>query len=543
MQFPDLLKRQIRSRGMIRALFLPDEWFSQDIIGVEIGKYTVSACKAVKKGQITTIQKITTINIETNNEKTHEEQTVIALDQLLSPFTNGHLRICLANNQVFFKELTVPFLDDHKIKMILGYEIEASLPFPLAEATFDFIILKQDKIKKESTILVAIAKKNQISFITDLIKQTKTKLKISAITIDLLGTLNLYNNIYSKKLDHCGLLLDLGKNCITISYLWHGKPLLVRNLPYGLYALITKAMQVTHKSYQEVIEYLFRFGLDQTQDTDLKIVFEKLINDLNFTINSFRQQLSPDHKIERMLICESAIEIKHIANYLTNQINLECQILELNKLGIYKNLVIKTNLIINPNNLPCLLAILNNPDSPNFNLLPSEEITDSLLGYQIFTAGIITILILGTVYGVCFIKNQTLNQTLLRYQKEAISELKAAFGEIEARNLTSAINEAEARVNREKKIWFSFSNQNGNSVLKYLQIISNALDVDKLNLDLKKLIIKDDLITLQGSVAHDEDIAPLEHALTPIFKITSPQSTNFDIKMTLKQKDGGEIQS
>lgn len=528
---------------MIRELFLPDAWFSQEIIGIEIGKYTVSACQVAQKGQQTSVQKIMTVPIETNHEKTHEEQTIVALDQLLSNFTGDHLRVSLPNNQVFFKELTVPFLDAHKIKMILGYEIESALPFPLTEAIFDFVIIKQDKTKKESTVLVAIAQKSQVNYVLDLIEQTKTKLKISAITIDLMGTLDLYDALYANKLDQYQILLDLGKTCVTISYLWHGKPWLVRNLPYGLHSLITKIMQTTHKSYQDVIENLFRFGLEQPQDHELQVTFNKLAHDIAFTINSFRIQLPAEHKIQRVLVCESAIEIKNIANFLTNQLNLECNNLELNKLNSVKKLTIKSNVTIHQNNLPCLLATMVTTSNHHFNLLPPEVVSNNLVNYQILTTGILTILILGTVYGICFIKNQSLNKTLLQYQKETIHELENTFHEIESRSLTNAINEAETRVNREKKIWFSFSNQNGNSVLKYLQILSETLNVEKLNLDLKKIIIKDDVITLQGSVAHDEDIAPLEQALTPLFKITSPQSTNFDIKMTLKQPEGDAISS
>jgi Tfp pilus assembly PilM family ATPase len=519
---------------VIKELFLPNALFAQEIIGIEIGKYVVSACAATKKGFVTTVQKIATVNIETNNEHTHEEQVVIALKQLLGSVTGKHIRVSLPNNQIFFKEITVPFLDAHKIKMILGYEIESSLPFPLSEAIFDFVIIKQDKAKKESTVLVAIAQKNQINYVIDLINQTKTKLKISAITIDLLGTFGLYGILYAHKLDQYQMVLDLGKTCITISYLQHGQPYLVRNLPYGINSLVTKIMQTTHKSYQDVVENLFRVGLEQSQEHHLQTVFSKLAQDIAFTLNSFKLQLSANHQIGRTLVCQSALEIKNISNYLSAQTGLECDILELNKIGTHRGLILKSGVVVHPSSLPCLIATLAPAGNDNFNLLPPEQVINNLLRYQILTTIILTVLTLGAVYSMGLVRNSKLNKTLLQYQNEAVSELKSAFKDLEGTTLSNVIDQAETKVNREKKIWFSFSNQNRYSALKYLQILSSTLNVDQLNLDLKKLIIKDDVITLQGAVEHDEDIAPLEQALTPVFNITLPQSTNFDIKMTLK---------
>jgi len=526
---------------MIRALFLPDSLFTQEVIGIEIGKYHVSACQVSKKNESTKLKKIVSIAIEANNETSYDEQVVIALKQLLTHASGNQIRVTISNNQIFFKEITVPFLDYQKIKMILGYEIESALPFPLSEAIFDFIITKQDKLKSESTVLVAIAQKSQVNYITDLIKQTNTKIKLGAITADLFGMYGVYD-LWSTNApqNQTDVLLDLGKNSITITYLSHGKPLLVRNLPYGINGMVSKIMHASNKTHQDVVEKLFRIGLDQAENPEAASVFNKLGEDLVFTINSFKLQLPAELRISKLLVCQSAIEIKNITNYFSNQTTLDCILFEPNKIGLHKTLSLTPGLSIQPSNLPCLAAAITVPDNASFNLLSQNEVNQTLLRYQIITTIIITITIFGVIYGIGFVKNNALNKTLVQYKQQAIKELKRAFPEIDDSNLVSAINDAESNVNREKKLWFSFSNQTRYSNLQYLQALSSALDVKKLNLDLKKLIIKDNSMSLEGSVERNEDIFPFEQALTsiPIFKsVTTPQSTSFTIQITLKQSD------
>ena len=108
----------------------------------------------------------------------------------------------------------------------------------LNTSPLDFIITKQDLVKKESTLVVAITQKKQLDFYLNLIKQTK--FTINTITVDLVGIFSLYSLIYADRKSQYQILLELGKNSITISYLWQGQLWLVRNLPYGLNSIISK---------------------------------------------------------------------------------------------------------------------------------------------------------------------------------------------------------------------------------------------------------------------------------------------------------------
>lgn len=528
---------------MIRALFLPDKLFSQSIVGIEVGKNNVYICQATHQNSVTKIEKFVSANIDINNEKTHEEQVLNALNQALGQInikSDSQIRISLANNLVFFKELTVPFLDTQKIKMILGYEIESSLPFALADAVFDFVITKQDWVKKESTLVIAIAQKKVLDFYIDLIKKANTKAQLSTITVDLFNVFGLYSLLYQEQTKDYQILLELGKTSITISYLWQGRLWLVRNLPYGINSVISKIASTTKKSTKDVVESLFRFGFEPNDSYDPSSYFDKIIQDLVFTISSFQLQVEPNTVAPQLLIIESAIEIKNIAQILSNRLKITCHTLELNKISANNSIVVDPSVTITPNNLSCITTAIITPHNSEFNLLPSNCLDSKLLRYQIITIFSLTLVMFLTIYAIGYFKNRQLQNILVVYQEEAVKKLKKAFPTIEGKSLVSVIGDANTKVYNERKLWFSFSNKTRYSTLKYLQVLSNAIDMKKINLELNKLIINDTTMTIKGSVKEYDDLYALESALinVPIFKsVTKPQEKSFTIVITLKQSD------
>ena len=159
--------------------------------------------------------------------------------------------------------------------------------------------------------------------------------------------------------------------------------------------------------------------------------------------------------------------------------------------------------------------------------------------YQIITIIALTLSLFLAIYGLGYFKNKSLAATLAKYQKSTISALKEKFT-IDNNNLTEVLAQASNNVNRERKLWFSFSNQTRYSTLKYLQVLSNAIDIKKTNLDIQKLIINDHNMTIKGSAQEYEDLYAFERALIdiPIFKsVTKPQERNFTINITLRQSD------
>ena len=297
---------------MIREIFLPNSLFAQNIIGLEIGRHSVVASEVVQKKQSFKVKKIVTTAIEGSTERTVEEQAVNAINSALSQVKGDQIRLIIPNNLVFFKELSVPFTDKQKIKMILGYEIESSLPFSLSDAVLDFVITKQTK--QSSSVLVAVAQKKQLDFYLHLV--AKSKRRISAITIDLIGTYGIYKLALSGNKNKYQMILELGKTSVTITHLVGNSIAQVRNLPYGISSIVAKIAGQTKQPQAEVFESLLRFGIQD--QAEIAPHFDKLMHDISFTVNSFSAKSSA--KIAQCLVIESAIEIKEFAKYVSTKV-------------------------------------------------------------------------------------------------------------------------------------------------------------------------------------------------------------------------------
>jgi hypothetical protein len=429
-------------------------------------------------------------------------------------------------------------LDYQKIKLVLGFEIESSLPFPLHEAALDFIITSQDLAAKSSTLLVAVTQKKHLDGYLELFGQLKNKFNISAVTIDLFGLYGLCTLLPSPELGKYQVLLDLGKNSITIVYLLNGQLKLVRNLPYGLNTIINRIASSVGRSHAEIAESLTRYGVDLPDTPSAQTEFKKLINDLTFTLNSFKAQ-SGNTEIAQVLVVESGAQIKDFADYLATQTNLNYELFDLRKLTSNKQISLADGLSLTQNYLSVIATAIQAPINQNFNLAPNLVAENKIVDYQIITGAALTLAIFVSLYTISSMQINQTEAILKRYQTEALKKLKSTFNinDISA-DLPECINQAEVKVNNEKKLWFSFSNQTKYPFLKYLQELSLAIDLNKISLDLKKLTISDGIMTLQGSVDKFDDLYPLELALEEVSVFTHrtvPQEKSFVIKITLKQ--------
>ncbi len=523
---------------MIKSLFLPDSIFTQHVISLELGRTQITACQLQQTGSKIKIEKLITVPIEQNSEQMQDEQTVSALSLALSQLKGDQIRLSLSNNLIIFKELTVPFLDYQKIKLVLGFEIESELPFPLHEAALDFIITSQDLVQKTSTLLIAVTQKKHLDGFLEIFTQLKNKLNIRTVTIDLFGLYGLCSLLPDQEINNYQILLDLGKNSITIIYLLNGQIKLIRNLPYGINTIINRIASASGKSSNEITEGLMRYGVELPNASNSQTEFKKLINDLIFTMNSFSSQ--PNYQpIKQILVVESNSQIKDLTNYLAEQTSLTYELFDPRKLANIKQVVLADGLSLNQNYLPVIAAAVQAPINQNFNLSPNIAAENKIIDYQIITAMTLTLAIFGSLYAISSMQISRTETILKKYQTEALRKLKSTFNINDpSTDLSDYINQAEVKVNGEKKLWFSFSNQTKYVFSKYLQELSLAIDLNKINLDLKKLIISDGIMTLQGSVDKFDDLYPLEMALREIsvFKhITFPQETSFVIKITLQQ--------
>ena len=138
-----------------------------------------------------------------------------------------------------------------------------------------------------------------------------------------------------------------------------------------------------------------------------------------------------------------------------------------------------------------------------------------------------------------FIQQRKLSQELQSSKKEIVKVLKKHFPSIKGSSQRGAIDTAQREVKREESIWSSLSSQNKQSFLYYLYILTTKIDRETLGLNLNKMVISKNIMTLEGSVRSFEAVAQFENQLrdTGLFSsVPDMQKVDFSIQLPLIDK-------
>jgi len=124
---------------------------------------------------------------------------------------------------VSFRNLSVPFHDLKKIRQILPFELEPSLPLPVEELIFDFEAVKRDG---HQDLLAFAARKDRIQFYLDALAQAN----LNPVTI-MPGGYAAARFLSTMAEDDDFLLIDTGENNHSVYAVCSGNLRMVRSLP------------------------------------------------------------------------------------------------------------------------------------------------------------------------------------------------------------------------------------------------------------------------------------------------------------------------
>ena len=184
---------------MIRKLFLPNEIrgyyiFPQRIIGIDIGKTHVHAAQVLLKGTKVVIEKYFDQAIEPGTNNNYHERTVNALKAVFSRVDRyQEVRTSMSSAGVIFKKMTLPFESSEQIALVVGFELEGLLPFPLEQTAYDFIITKKNPEEKSSEVLVAAVQRTLVDEHLSLFADAG--IKPTAVTVDIVQLSGVYQRI------------------------------------------------------------------------------------------------------------------------------------------------------------------------------------------------------------------------------------------------------------------------------------------------------------------------------------------------------------
>jgi len=159
---------------------------SRKIIGLDIRDNSVSALllkSGIKKSRIEEYIHIPIDNkhISQNSSEDEESQKesnsglITALERIKEriDITDAVCIVSLPANFISYRNIRLPFKDTKKIRQILPFELESTLPFPADDLILDFQILTDNKIhpdlKSETEIIVAAVEKIRLKSYLDIL--------------------------------------------------------------------------------------------------------------------------------------------------------------------------------------------------------------------------------------------------------------------------------------------------------------------------------------------------------------------------------------
>lgn len=474
------------------------------VVGITIQENSLHATITSFSGNSTTIQKSITIDFDEALE-TKKEKTVAAIKDLFKktgPY--HHIVTTVPSSLVTFKELSFPFMDEDKIGMVVSYEIESMLPFSPQEACIDFITTKQYKEENRSDVMVAAVQKKWID--QAIAPFLEAGVEITSVSTDIIGFYNLYIRKTISESD-CYAFLSIDSQTTKVGFFINGQLKHIRTIRKGI-----------------------NKGINN----------KNLWNDIKFTLQSFADDDNQNNKLKKITLFECGQE--GLLEQAKQQLDMPCEIFNFNKVCTEANITKKQTL--KAEQLSSFAATLTLPQGKDFSFLPPLATTKqvALFNRQTIIAICLPILTIAVLATHTFLQKRKLSAELKASQQQVVKVLKQNFPSIKGNSQRDAIDTAQREVHREENIWSSLSSQSRQSFLYYLSQLSTKIDRETLGLNLKKMVISKNIITLDGNVRNFEALAQFEHQLreTSLF-VNVPDMQKIDFSLQLPINNEGAI--
>ncbi len=443
--------------------------------------------------------------------------------------------------------------------MVLPFEVESMLPFPVNTAVIDFVILETNKEKGTSYILVAAVQKTALEKHLEIFNGTPYTPAV--VTVDMINLYHLFNLIPQDKAYKNSVILNLGLQTTTIGVVSNGILKNVRNVQQGISHIAKGVGDQLNIAPHEAMENIMRFGA-QKEDapeyaTATQDALGKFWSTINFTLASFAKQLDQE-PIEKVFILGEASAVKNIIEQGATQLNIPCEWLSVNTLATNKNIIIKHKDLIPNSGIMSLATALTYESTANFNLRQGTfELPGSVSFIKLFMVTLIlTLLVLGTLLTSLIWQNVRLSSEKEESQQEVINALRKQFPSLKKDEkdedeeeplddrFANTVSSAKVKLKDELEMLFKFSIQSRTSMIHYLFELTQRIDKKALDFEIEQMTINDKEIILKAHVRDEKALRALGEALkqSDLFRaFPTPETPDFTMRIPLKRSPEDNI--
>lgn len=516
---------------MIKDLFLPTRigntyLFPQRIVAFELGGDTIRATKIHAHRSLATLSAY----IEESYSPGKPESVahaIMIIKEKLGKWDTTH--ICLPSNRAIFKRLSLPFTNRTKIRLVLPFELESVLPFPVEEAVFDVLVTPSTQDPTLSDIFVATIKKDVIdAYVKPFLDLGLIPQRVTLGGIELYGFINtLHNPITSTG---PVVVVDIDTATTDILLMADGKLAGMRTLVRGIdTALLQRAVS------------------SLTPD-EYKIV-SSLISDLRFTVQALTKSERLTALPTHLLITGAASSMEGLIQLIQNELGIPTTHLHPHDIMHIPWINMDHQGVLPSKFVKSFAAALPRSITEQFDLGATYHEAQDLNKFK-KKLSVATVLVV-TLFGVAIVSSMMstskLSKELSASRAELEKQLTTEFKLTKkpgATGVKGLLDEARKKLAFNEGVWSSLTTDRY-SFLTYLQELSTHINRTEIGLELKKLAIKrdpqtgEDKLTLEGGVKDFDALRMLETALreTKIFKpFPRGQETKFTLSLTINKE-------
>lgn len=443
---------------MIKEIFLPETIFgkrliSKIILGIFIDKTKISVAKVHAYSNKTSIEKLNMLPLVIETSPDYEKNMVDSLITIISDMGKfDRLIIAVPSSIVIFKETKFPFSDPDAIRLVLESEIESKIPFPIDDSVSDFLITGKEASGAQT--IFATARISDLNEILDIYNQAN--IEPEKIIVDCLALYNLYLQIPQyKNITEGSALVIINPSSTTIAFLENGKLRLVRTVQKGI---LTIAKGIAQELKVDETKALAILNGSQKHDysTAIKNNLMSLLNEIQFTLNSFSSKINFEGHINKILFSADAHKINNLEQIGTSALQISCEILD------PKKLIVEAGVINNTSKDPdefkdfsiAIGTALPNPILDDFNLRrKSLKLTASKITLiQIYAAIALAIIILSSVITIGYLQVRNLSNIETKIEQDQVRILKKITTADYANTQDRAISQIMKRLSKEEKL-------------------------------------------------------------------------------------------
>ncbi len=568
---------------MIKEIFLPEKIgthriLAQHIVGLALHDDAVRLALVYAKRHKNILEFLKEEKIEAGPAETYTDRAAQAIKKIIGTISAyNYVRICIPASIVIFKELQLQFSDPEKIRMVLDYEIETMIPFAINEAIVDFIITKTSK-DQGTQVLVAAVRSQDLQ--AHLSIYEKAGVDPAHITIDLFSLYGLFQQIPQyHSLPNAVALVEFSHENTRVAFIQDGQLRLTRYIQRGMASITKFISDETKLSPEEVEKKLAAAGLyglnDEVLARSMQKHFVLLLNEVQFTLNSFSLKLNYYEGISKVLFTGYVHTIPNFMEFCSNTIQLPCEIFDCKKLFDTKHIKNKVKSPIDHWNIftNALGAAIPSPAQELFDLRRKQFAFQrhSLLVKQLAMAVFIIIAMLTGIGIKGFIDLHKLSNEARMFELREINRIKTEdifTKEQFPRNasLATVVREAERIVRDKLDVWAPFAQQRMRPLDLWLEL-TRIINRKQFDVSIKEIVFttqernwekekdgspKKDAgipkLEVEGIFKsktgdHFVDFIPLENRFrdSTILKVIEPIETtpadgvNFSVRMRLKE--------